>query len=282
MPGVIVSNISTSLGQGHLKDLFGECGTIKSITLQNEGTEQAICHIEYSSESEIKVALLLSDVNLAGLPLKVVDSSTVKSGTEISGTSKTSTTEKNTTEEREKEEPSPAAISHYRAEEIAKTIYLGNLLPTVDSDDIVRFFHPIAVAYVKMASNVQNGVNYAFVEFESIKDAQRAKAMNGQMLSGRGVKIGPAQNPISKSSVSSSGMRMSFKEREVVRGKLIELQKGLWDKYGKDEHSGQERKRGRSRSVSRSPISRPAMKSNVPTYDSHAGMVWDGFQWISS
>lgn len=246
---VIVTNISPSLSEAHIRDLFGTCGTITSCVLEDGGHSTAKCTITFATDDEMKVALLLDEVNLAGSPLKV----------EQVGSSPP--------------EDVPQFLSKHRANELAKTVYVGNLPPGIDEKGVTHLFAAVgSVVYVKMGDPSSQS-SYAFVEFESIASAQKAKNMHGIMMGGRSVKVGDAQTPIARSGTVSgisekrvAVSRLSFRDKEDIRRRIASLQNRLRERYGF-------RSRGR-RSVSRSPRKKHVVVQKQKP--SREGMFWDG------
>lgn len=276
---ILVTNISASLDEKHLRDLFGECGDVQAVELMGKGSPSARCVLSYDSEDAVRVALLLDGMVLGGLPLKVtkllhqvqvnptaVSSSAQNPNAPVAGhVSASSTVFPSSSLPQNLDLNNPAFIAaQKRSEEVARTLYIGNLFSNITASELREFFSKVAkVSYVKLAGNPPHGTTYAFVEFETINDAMTAKQLQGSTLGGLPVKIGPAQNPIvktihhqengSKTIVDSS--KRSERSREEVLRKLREAQEKLAAKYKdrQEENEGlDEKKSVRSRSPSES------------------------------
>ncbi|OLY81127.1 Splicing regulatory glutamine/lysine-rich protein 1 [Smittium mucronatum] len=95
----------------------------------------------------------------------------------------------------------PAILQHdpVKAEEISRTVYVGNITSQISDQELMDFFGCCGyVAYVKMAGDGQQPTRFAFIEFTTIEAAQTALAMNGTMLAGRPLKINYSKNSINK------------------------------------------------------------------------------------
>ncbi len=99
--------------------------------------------------------------------------------------------------------PALAMAHAKRADDVARTVYVGNLGPMVDEPMMNQFFSVCGeVTYVKLAGDSVAGVRYAFVEFKDQISAAAAMALSGSMLGDRAVKVGKANNPIVKNNPS--------------------------------------------------------------------------------
>ncbi|OMJ25707.1 Splicing regulatory glutamine/lysine-rich protein 1 [Smittium culicis] len=95
----------------------------------------------------------------------------------------------------------PAILQHdpVKAEEISRTVYVGNISSTISDQELMDFFGCCGyVAYVKMAGDGSQPTRFAFIEFTTIDAAQTAMSMSGIMLAGRPLKINYSKNSINK------------------------------------------------------------------------------------
>jgi len=77
-----------------------------------------------------------------------------------------------------------------KSDEVAKSIYVGNLGPEMVADAVKEFFKVCGgVKRVLMSSNEPEEVRHAFVEFEERTGAQAALVLTGQMLGTRLIKV---------------------------------------------------------------------------------------------
>ncbi|KAJ2661525.1 hypothetical protein GGH99_006940, partial [Coemansia sp. RSA 1285] len=85
--------------------------------------------------------------------------------------------------------PSILQFDPVKAEEISRTIYVGNIASWVAEQQLMDFFAVCGpVAYVKMAGDGMQPTRFAFVEFADVQTAQAALQMNGMMLADRPLK----------------------------------------------------------------------------------------------
>ncbi|KAJ1960105.1 hypothetical protein GGI12_003981 [Dipsacomyces acuminosporus] len=95
--------------------------------------------------------------------------------------------------------PSILQFDPVKAEEISRTIYVGNIASSVNEQQLMDFFNICGpVAYVKMAGDGMQPTRFAFIEFADIATAQAALQMNGMMLADRPLKVNHSKNAINK------------------------------------------------------------------------------------
>ncbi|KAJ2322920.1 hypothetical protein GGH92_011025, partial [Coemansia sp. RSA 2673] len=95
--------------------------------------------------------------------------------------------------------PSTLQFDPVKAEEISRTIYVGNIASNVVEQQLMDFFSVCGpVAYVKMAGDGLQPTRFAFVEFAEMATAQAALQMNGMMLADRPLKVNHSKNAINK------------------------------------------------------------------------------------
>ncbi|KAJ2020666.1 hypothetical protein GGI14_000649 [Coemansia sp. S680] len=95
--------------------------------------------------------------------------------------------------------PSILQFDPTKAEEISRTIYVGNIASNVVEQQLMDFFSACGpVAYVKMAGDGLQPTRFAFVEFADMPTAQAALQMNGMMLADRPLKVNHSKNAINK------------------------------------------------------------------------------------
>eukprot|EP00457_Paulinella_chromatophora_P009163 gb/GEZN01009219.1/.p1 GENE.gb/GEZN01009219.1/~~gb/GEZN01009219.1/.p1 ORF type:complete len:311 (+),score=40.11 gb/GEZN01009219.1/:393-1325(+) len=147
------------------------------------------------------------------------------------------------------------AATQKRQDEVARTIYVGNV-PMATSDTYLREFfqsHIGQVLYVKLAGEAFGKPSrFAFVEFETVEAAQRAMSLTGQTIQGNPIKIGKSNNPIfkpgEKEQVDSTNERM-----EQVKRQLAKINQKVQPKEEEEEEDSSRKKKKdkRSRSGSR-------------------------------
>ncbi|KAJ2505238.1 hypothetical protein GGI11_007079, partial [Coemansia sp. RSA 2049] len=95
--------------------------------------------------------------------------------------------------------PSVLQFDPVKAEEISRTVYVGNIASWVAEQQLMDFFAVCGpVAYVKMAGDGMQPTRFAFVEFADVRTAQAALLMNGMMLADRPLKVNHSKNSINK------------------------------------------------------------------------------------
>eukprot|EP00039_Didymoeca_costata_P009321 m.123012 g.123012 ORF g.123012 m.123012 type:complete len:402 (+) comp14442_c0_seq1:90-1295(+) len=104
-----------------------------------------------------------------------------------------------------------------RADEVRRTVYVGNLGPTVNSDALLAFFKQAGeITYVKMSDAASLGLaRFAFVEFAEAAAATRALTFTGQILGDRPVKVNLSKNALVK------GPKPSVDEAEAAKKKAL-------------------------------------------------------------
>ncbi|KAJ2715815.1 hypothetical protein H4R19_000999 [Coemansia spiralis] len=97
--------------------------------------------------------------------------------------------------------PSIMQFDPVKAEEISRTVYVGNIATRVAEQELMDFFSACGpVAYVKMAGDGLQPTRFAFVEFAELSTAQAALQMNGMRLADRPLKVNHSKNAINKPS----------------------------------------------------------------------------------
>ncbi|KAI9501714.1 hypothetical protein BX070DRAFT_228314 [Coemansia spiralis] len=95
--------------------------------------------------------------------------------------------------------PSVLQFDPVKAEEISRTIYVGNIASWVTEQQLMDFFSACGpVAYVKMAGDGLQPTRFSFIEFADVQTAQAALQMNGMMLADRPLKVNHSKNSINK------------------------------------------------------------------------------------
>jgi len=269
---IAVANLAPALSEDHLKELFGCCGTIKSGRFESAPNGDRVYLIEFDTEAGAKAATFLSGTPLAGKKLLVapaLSSSPSAAGSTVQpsvfggadsallanpmlaaqvamqqatlaaqGLSSTGAMES-------------AAIaagfagmanmpSHIlaagqkRADEVARTIYVGNLGAAVDETTLRQLFSSVGeILFCKVAGDVVSGIRYGFVEFKDLAAAAAAQALSGTMVGDRAIKVGKANNPIVKTPSTTANaapqpaklelaMRVVQEQKERIARKIAE------------------------------------------------------------
>ncbi|KAL1920554.1 uncharacterized protein VTP21DRAFT_931 [Calcarisporiella thermophila] len=245
---VKVANISSLVTEPILRGLFGFLGEIRDLKLynsQHDGLKE--CTIEFQTPAAATTALHLSGLEL-GDRLIVV-------------TATTSIAPSGTTASQSASGGNQAPINpvlplaHYdpaKAEEIARTVYIGNLSSSLPEEEIIRFFSNCGpVAYLKMSGDATQPTRFAFMEFATLEGARAAMEMTGTILADRPIKVNHSKNPISKpqpnfsSPAASEAMRRVREAQQRISNKIRSagagsVALGRIPDLGHDLHHGQE------------------------------------------
>ncbi|RUP45841.1 hypothetical protein BC936DRAFT_147675 [Jimgerdemannia flammicorona] len=95
--------------------------------------------------------------------------------------------------------PTVAQFDPQKAEEISRTVYIGNISSVVTEQELTHHFAACGpVAYVKMAGDPAQPTRFAFLEFATVTGAHAALSMNGLILADRPLKVNHSKNAINK------------------------------------------------------------------------------------
>ena len=121
-----------------------------------------------------------------------------------------------------------------RQEKLARTIYVGNLNPMIQSEHLHEFFGVCGnVNLVKIAGNSTNpqAARYGFVEFETLEAARAAYNLSGHFLLDRPIKIGPAKNAILNPHPSKANIVTNPVKINHAMAKVRLLQQRITSRY---------------------------------------------------
>ncbi|KMS94494.1 hypothetical protein BVRB_020850, partial [Beta vulgaris subsp. vulgaris] len=251
---VLCTNLSASVRLSHLTDLFSACGQIVNSEIEGEGQSHARCLLQFGDSSAASMAELLDGTALGDMAMRVqsVPYDTLKEApplqTPVNVASAPMQPVVGAT-------PEPAVFS--QDDRLLRTIYVGNLSPSVLTEHVIGFLAPIgaAIINIKMCPGGGSATAHAFVEFGSVRHAQMALSLSGTELHGRNVKVGMAENPIQAAGEGTADLR----KRELALEKVRQAQErlklksmGLAPKDEKDQDKDQDQDQEKSRSRSRS------------------------------
>ncbi|TPX56439.1 hypothetical protein SpCBS45565_g08412 [Spizellomyces sp. 'palustris'] len=267
---VKVSNVSSYVTEELLKQLFEIIGTVRNFDLHpsphNDGLQE--CEVEFGDATAAITALHLTGTDLGDRTLFVTTG-----GTDLPAPINVPPTA--TSAELLARNPNiNPTILHFdpqKAEEIARTVYVGNINSNVTEEDVRQCFGGCGpIAHVKMAGDPGQVTRFAFVEFITQEGASEALKQNGIMLGDRALKVNHSKNAINKTpkkldSFSDPAMKL-----------VAEAQAAIAKKYGSERESedmsvdGDRDRRSmhrRSRSRSRSRPSERYRPRRSPSYD---------------
>ncbi|KAJ2082797.1 hypothetical protein H4R24_001321 [Coemansia sp. RSA 988] len=229
MTGLIkVTNISKHVSSDMLQQLFGYIGTVNNVVLRqseiNPDVQEA--DVEFNAKSSVKPALFLGGTELGDRALIVIEDGMAPTaavaapangalppsshgGAHSLPLANPSVVAQMAGRVRSAQNipanvaalihPSILQFDPVKAEEISRTIYVGNIASRVVEQELMDFFTVCGpVAYVKMAGDGLQPTRFAFVEFADLATAQAALQMNGMMLADRPLKVNHSKNAINK------------------------------------------------------------------------------------
>ncbi|CAJ0746161.1 23463_t:CDS:2 [Entrophospora sp. SA101] len=226
---VKVANISSKVSELVLKKIFEHLGEVTSITLYNSphGDNVQECTIEFKEVSSAMTALHLTGMELAPHRpiLQTKPSITIppKPMLPTTLTFPTFTTQSLTTIRSANPSISPtvAQFDPAKAEEISRTVYIGNINSSISDPELIQFFSACGpVAYVKMAGDPAQPTRFAFLEFATFEGAQAAMLMNGVMLGDRPLKVNHSKNAINKTPKKTDAPDVQATMRRVREAQL--------------------------------------------------------------
>jgi len=275
---VEITNISSLLDTATLRELFECCGQIERIEMVREDdTNEKVCIVQFSNVQESEAAALLTGTLLGDKSIQVrqrdlseVNSKLVKLDEEKNTQSESTTTSMDVVEaaRRQVEEwanapPVPdrskvvkTEADKRRDEQIARTIYVGNLCPQLKAEHIRSFFATQGdIKFVKMSGPGMDNP-YCFVEFHDLASAERAHTLAGTVLGDRPIKVGRVKTPIQGStgiatSILNNPMKLS-KALSNARFALEAIEKKKKRDCSTSSRRTNERERRRKRRRSRS------------------------------
>eukprot|EP00658_Telonema_sp_P-2_P065312 TRINITY_DN54580_c0_g1_i1.p1 TRINITY_DN54580_c0_g1~~TRINITY_DN54580_c0_g1_i1.p1 ORF type:complete len:400 (+),score=86.58 TRINITY_DN54580_c0_g1_i1:169-1368(+) len=139
-----------------------------------------------------------------------------------------------------------------RSEEIARTIYVGNLTMAITPEQVMQFFKVCGpVRYCRMAGTDTPGAEsrHAFVEFYDKAPAGAALVLNNQVIGERMIKVGMAQNAIIKPQKTAQEQRKLDEAMRKVKAAQARMSKKFQSPSRK---SSSRRSRSRDRDKRRS------------------------------
>ena len=296
---VCISNLSDSLKEDHLRDLFKACGQIEIVCIKLKLGLGRVCYIKFADVDSAETALLLNEQPLDGkaLQISLINDSVLANYKQIDKTNTDKITSRS--DNASNDEPSnqqqtalqtvqsmatpktvcplpphprhsflrtfahtqnasisdlvgaadgadtsildgmggATAESEERQEKLARTIYVGNLNPMIQTDHLTEFFSVCGkVNLVKIAGNSTNSqaARYGFVEFEKLEFARSAYNLSGHFLLDRPIKIGPAKNAILNPHPKTANIMTNPVKINHAMAKVRLLQQRISNRYGSE------------------------------------------------
>lgn len=228
---VLVSNISPQLEEHHLKELFECCGAITSLQL-NKALGQ--CQVSFADSTHARAAVFLSGTTLGDRPLTVSayqpppprqlppQMSPWASGVPPPvGTPGLI--------------PNPyggamnpmggmQADNEKKQQEIARTVYVGNVNCDLTHEQLSDFFHQNCgpTNIVKLAGETTGKPSrFAFIEFCNVDAAGKALLLDGAPLAGLPLKVRKANNAILKPTNTPAAAQPAQKDMSEIMKRVL-------------------------------------------------------------
>lgn len=265
MSTIHVTNIHPSLQADSLTEIFQLFGTIQHFQLRadttsHNGSQAAI--ISYVDGGAAAAALQFNGTDMVDRPVQVsLASNFTSSATTPSSPQHTYSAPSAMMATSATSAASAASVSTpvyasaeatKRADEVARSLYIGNLHPNVNEMHLHQLFSTVGtVLYIKIAGDELATVRYAFMEFAEAEAIPKALTLNGTILVDRPIKTGKSSSPIQKIggmafSAASGNRALAMQTVRLLQAKLNEDKKPLLEKY-KEEEQERERRRQRDR-----------------------------------
>ncbi|KAI9138355.1 hypothetical protein BKA69DRAFT_1169187 [Paraphysoderma sedebokerense] len=242
---VKVNFISSLVSHDILRDLFLSLGNIHSLSLHPspiaQGSQEAV--IYFDDPSAAATALHLTGTQLADRTLVVTSFTAIKPKhppppppdpvTQVPIVIPLG--------------PRPAIVDPTKLEEIARTIYVGNITSSVSESELIQFFSSCGpVTYVKMAGDISQPTRFAFIEFATVAAANAAIALSGTVLQDKPLKINHSKNAINKAPTvpPSAAMKRVRESAQKIASKYGDSDN---DYYDGDRRRDRSRDRDRDR-----------------------------------
>ncbi|KAJ3032860.1 Protein srek1IP1 [Rhizophlyctis rosea] len=261
---VKVANIAPAVTEDILSELFNLLGDVTSLTLSKSphGDGNQECIVEFADPLAAITALHLTGTDLGNKTLFVTNVSTNPTNT-ITPTTNLPTpllpappllspvtptlTHPPNILRNPNINPTILHFDPQKADEIARTVYIGNISSSVSEQELTEIFAACGpVAYVKMAGDPSQATRFAFLEFATQEGATAALQLNNVVIGDRALKVNHSKNAINK-----APKRVDIQDAAMRR--VREAQLRITNKYS---GPGDEVKRDRSETRSVSPHSR--------------------------
>ncbi|KAJ3054511.1 Protein srek1IP1 [Rhizophlyctis rosea] len=280
MSGAVkVANISPVVTREVLADLFSLLGDIRSLNLQqsshNDGNLE--CIVEYIDPIAAITALHLTGTDLGDRTLFVTNAGSTSlpktapiplppAPANASPVTSSVTASPSAAVRNSIIHPTVLHFDPAKAEEIARTVYIGNISSSISEQELTEVFAACGpVAYVKMAGDPQQAARFAFLEFATQEGATQALTLNNVLMGDRALKVNHSKNAINKTPKKpdiqqDSAMRRVREAQMRIANKYSDSPdddgKSISGESGRETDRDGGRWRHRSRSRTMSPYSR--------------------------
>eukprot|EP01116_Phalansterium_solitarium_P012536 TRINITY_DN2893_c0_g1_i1.p1 TRINITY_DN2893_c0_g1~~TRINITY_DN2893_c0_g1_i1.p1 ORF type:complete len:518 (+),score=90.60 TRINITY_DN2893_c0_g1_i1:105-1658(+) len=195
---VYVSNIDTAVDEQQMLQVFQSVGPVVAMRLCGDPSPSnprlRFGFVEYETRDFAQASMTaFQNYQLAGHVLRVASAKAPinknSSGTVIPGVTQLP-----------RRVPLQGSLSPSmdRAEQISRTVYVGQLDTQLSENQIVEWFMTYCgpVSKSRMAGDSGQDTRFMFIEFSTLHGAQVAFQLSGSVLHGRQIKVTPAKNPI--------------------------------------------------------------------------------------
>ncbi|KAI8817067.1 uncharacterized protein EV422DRAFT_263826 [Fimicolochytrium jonesii] len=261
---VKVAGVSSLVTEDVLKPLFEFLGQVNEVKLypspSNDGLQE--CQVAFEDPTAAQSALHLTGTDLGDRTLfvTITGKATPSLGATITASPaiRTPTVAEALLARNPNINASILQFDPVKAEEIARTVYIGNLSITTTEEELRALFAPCGeIAHVKMAGDSSGQLTrFAFMEFATQEAAAKALPLNGAGLGDRLIKVNYSKNAINKAPKKPDVML------DPAMRRVAEAQAAIAKKYGNEDEGASattpvpsevapvsRRRRSRSRSV---------------------------------
>eukprot|EP00033_Pygsuia_biforma_P001161 GCRY01001321.1.p1 GENE.GCRY01001321.1~~GCRY01001321.1.p1 ORF type:complete len:393 (+),score=76.43 GCRY01001321.1:175-1353(+) len=168
---VHVSNLETIFDETSLTNFFQCCGPVVTVRLGgNALLPHRFAFVEFLTFDAAQQALSLSGTILGSSPIKVAPS-------------RTATKQQNPQSEQER---------------IDRTLHISNVDGNVTEENLYEIFSVLGeLSNLRLCGSMERGVRFAFVEYATVEEAEKAMCLNGTTLGSLPLRIGKAKTCIS-------------------------------------------------------------------------------------
>jgi len=251
MPYVKVSNISRSVKEENLSELFKCCGEVANLKCVNH-QDQMVCIVEFADNEPAEVAISLHGIELGDTNLSVQGISDVEAknilATSVSTDPAQSDYDKAVNKLKElMEDRTGSGMSLNNKSK--RTVYVGNLAEEVTSHHLTKIFSSVGmVTDLKFGGTPK--YRYAFVEFATEESAKAAFGLHRTQLAGQTIKVGVSNTSIQRGDGHVHNFAASIKRATEAAKKAADKISNP-DGYRDDRNRSRRDRSGRRRSRDR-------------------------------
>jgi arginine/serine-rich splicing factor 12 len=264
---VYVGNIAKPVTEAVLKQFFSHCGEVVQLKiLQQPLTEMRYAYVEFKEPASVKTALMLNNIQLIDKPLAIQEATkaVIQSFEAPRIINPILTLDPNLAQAVYKNPNMGVTTSHgttQKLEEVARTVYVGNVNPTTTPEELMNFFGVCGqITFLRMAGDDVHTNRFAFIEFATLEAAAKALTMNGVLFKDRCLRVNHSKNPIVKPPpeqldphLKTQTARKLSKVIEAINAKVAQSDPEVAKQLEERSRSKSRHSRSRSKSPPHSP-----------------------------